>query len=90
MLTRQVQDVPSGGVLPNAFRLAAAQGVVNDVALGPSGELVRRIVPPIIYRGALVQHAVLFMTDETATTCLDQTQVLPPDLTRIDISVPAE
>jgi hypothetical protein len=81
--------VPTGLVQTNTFDTTTLSGYHNDVVLGPSGALVRRISSPAIYRGLAFQNAFLLATPGTFP-CMPQTQPLPPDLTLIEGALPAE
>jgi hypothetical protein len=89
VLARQSRTIPSGIVETNDFKTAAMPAVVNDVVLGPSGEIVRRVRSSVAYRGAPSQHGLFLVTSSTLP-CFPQHQFLPPDLTRIEGALPAE
>jgi hypothetical protein len=89
VLTRQVQQIPSGAVETDHFRAAVLPAVFNNVVLGPSGELVRQVRSSSVYRGVPLQHG-LFLVNQNTLPCLPQTQLLPPDLTRIEGALPTE
>jgi hypothetical protein len=81
--------IPTGLVQTNTFGTGTLPGVYNDVVLGPNGALGRRISSPAMYRGLAFQNAFFLMTPGTIP-CVPQTQPLPPDLTRIEGTVPPE
>jgi hypothetical protein len=89
VLTRQVQEIPSGAVETDRFRAAVLPAVFNNVVLGPSGELVRQVRSSSVYRGVPLQHG-FFLVNQNTLPCFPQTQLLPPDLTRIEGTLPTE
>ncbi len=81
--------IPTGLVQTNTFGTGTLSGIYNDVVLGSSGQLIRRVSAPAMYRGLAFQNAFFLATPGTLP-CTPQTQSLPPDITRIEGAVPAE
>ena len=81
-LDRQAQEIPSGVTSTNSQAVFALAGVLNDVVRGSSGEIIRRVLFPAVYRGIPTFH-MTFRYNGNTEPCLPQTQFLPP-LTRTD------
>ena len=89
MLAREARSIPSGSMFPSMTAAATTPGIFNEVVRGPSGELVRRVLPSGVYRG-LPFHGGFFVVTPDTIPCLDETRALMPNLTLIGGSVPAQ
>ena len=88
-LASQLQEIPSGVTFANFSTAFRVNGVFNDLTLGSQGQIVRRVVPSAIFRGAPAFHHV-FLANQNMAACQSQTPLLTPDITRIDGSRPVE
>ena len=90
LLTRQLQETSTGGVIPNHFEVFVLDGIQNQVFVGPGGELRRRVALSRSYRGVRFLHATFSLSSLNMIPCFPQTFTLPPDLIRIEGILPVE
>jgi hypothetical protein len=83
VLNSQVQEIPTGVVFSNLAGAFDMDGIVNDVAVEPDGQLVRRVYPSSAFRGRPIFHQV-FLANPNMAPCLPQTPSLAPPVIRID------
>ena len=89
LLASQLQEVPSGLTFPNFTTAFQVGGVFNDLALGPQGQIVRRVVPSAVFRGVPSFHHV-YLANQNMAACQSQVPSLTPNITRIDGSLPLD
>jgi hypothetical protein len=81
--------VASGTTYPIIRAAAPSPGVYNHTMRGPSGDLVRRVLPSGAYRG-LPFHAGFFTILNDTGPCFDLTLTAAPALTLIAGDTPVE
>ena len=89
MLARDNRLVASGTTYPVIRATSPSPGIYNHTVRGPSGELLRRVLPSGTFRG-LPFHAGFFTLLNGTGACLDLTVTAAPDLTLVAGDTPAE